>query len=150
MTGPTYPVWYKSPTMATMDRHARAALRRELARAEEERERLAVVIAYLNERLKEADEDQPRAEKPAKRTSARGPYSGMASTKAGEKALEDHGAPMKTRDLFEAITSGGARIKNVEGLYKSLARSKKFVRTGRGEWGLARWPIPRQEADVGR
>jgi hypothetical protein len=133
-----------------MDRHARAALRRELTRAEEERERLAVVIAYLRSRLQEAEDDQsqPR-ETPTRQTNSRGPYVGMSSTKAAEKALEAHGAPMKTRDLFETITAGGAKIKNVEGLYKSLTRNKRFTRSGRGEWSLTKWVVSRQASLVG-
>jgi hypothetical protein len=131
-----------------MDRHARAALRRELAHAEDERERLGVVIAYLRDRLKEADQEAP-AEPPQASTNGAGPYAGMTSSRATEHLLESRGKPMKTTDIFDVITAGGVKLRDSDGLYKTLNRNPKFERISRGLWGLTKWRSSRQEALVG-
>ena len=131
----------------SLDRHTRSALRRELQRAEEERARLAVVISYLHERLREGDE--PSADDGAAvvkssvkvtKTRTRSPSQRVTAAAAAEKILRERGRPMKTPDLLPEVQAAGAKIKSTENLFRSLRANPAFRRIGRGLWGLAEWP----------
>jgi hypothetical protein len=133
----------------SMDRHARTLLRRELQHAEAERDRLTVVIAYLRERLEEGEQtpvppqqqqrpqQRPQRAAPKRRTSTSGR---ITSAAAAEKVLAERGEPMRTRELLDAVQAAGARMKDPDGLFKTLSRSAAFRKVGRGLWALAEWP----------
>ncbi len=72
---------------------------------------------------------------------ADGEFYGKSATKATRALLSKLGRtrPLKTTEIFEAITKGGVRIQDTDVLYKSLARSKDFLRVAKGTWGLAEW-----------
>lgn len=135
-----------------MDRHAKSALRKELQRAEDERDRLDVVIAYLRERLREDDEsipapnsaDAPSTKTPTRSATARGGQRRMTAAVAAERVLREKGEPIRTPDLLVAVQALGAKMKDSDGLYRTLLRQPKFRRDGRGLWALAEWPSPGQ------
>jgi hypothetical protein len=73
-----------------------------------------------------------------------GQYFGLSAPKAAKALLERFGRerPMKTDEIFAAITKGGVKIGSAATLYRSLSRDKTFFRVGRrraGRWGLAEW-----------
>lgn len=73
-----------------------------------------------------------------------GQYFGMSAPKAAKDLLERFGRdrPMKTQEIFDAITKGGVQIGNSSTLYRSLSRDKTFFRHGErraGRWGLREW-----------
>ena len=106
-----------------------ASLTDELAHVEAEIQRLEAVRDYLRTRTNGA--------KPA--TRRRGPRMTGTVTiaDAAEKALKKAGGPMKTAALLDKVRAGGAACGSAETLYKTLTRNPRFVKTGRGEWGLA-------------
>ena len=62
----------------------------------------------------------------------------LTARQAAEQALRDAGRPLRTRDLLAAVQEAGARMKDADGLTKTLMRHRTvFVRAGRGEWTLA-------------
>ena len=104
----------------------------ELARATAERDRLNVVIAYLEGRIGEkATPAAPGKVRKGKLTAAA----------AAERVLREHGEPMRTAELLVAVQKRGAKCKNGEGLYKTLLRSSRFKRAGRGLWTLEDAPL---------
>jgi hypothetical protein len=129
---------------------ARAALQKELQHAEEERDRLDVVIAYLRERLREDEQERPApvsSDGAARSTRASRSRSGLRSgprrltaAKAAEAVLTERDEPLRTPELLIAVNALGVGIKNADGLYRTLSRNPKFKRFGRGLWGLAEWP----------
>jgi hypothetical protein len=136
------------------DTHTRAALRRELERAAHERDRLEVVIAYLQERYDALTPTDPaetpkpptrRTAKPAKRRPTR-----VLPLSASIATLKERGSPMTTSDLAEAVRGKGGEVKDIENLYRSLKRGKGVERVGRGLWGLSEWypnGVPADGAD---
>ena len=44
---------------------------------------------------------------------------------------------MRTPDLLVKVQEAGAQMKDADSLYKTLSRSKRFRRAGRGLWELA-------------
>lgn len=70
-----------------------------------------------------------------------GEYFSFSAPKAARALLEKFGRsrPMKTEEIYAAITKGGVKIGSSGGLYRSLTRDKTFLRVGRGRWGLAEW-----------
>src|SRR5205807_8464338 len=63
-------------------------------------------------------------------------------TDAAYKVLSKFGNkqhPLKTKQLFDAVRKGGVQINSEEGFHKSLARSGRFKKVGRGLWGLTEW-----------
>ncbi len=72
---------------------------------------------------------------------ADGEFFGQSATKAARAVLERLGRtrPLKTPEIYEAITKGGVKIKDMEVLYKSLQRSQVFLRVAKGTWGLSEW-----------
>jgi hypothetical protein len=127
-----------------LDRHTKTALRRELARAEEEQKRLTVVVAYLRERLSEeaaAPTTGPTPE-PKKAASEKRTASRITSAQAAEQVLRESGEWMRTPDLLRHVQKLGAKMKDSQNLYKTLDRNPNFRRHGRGLWGLAEWPNP--------
>jgi hypothetical protein len=73
-----------------------------------------------------------------------GQYFGMSAPKAAKDLLERFGRdrPMKTQEIFDAITKGGVQIGNASTLYRSLSRDTTFFRLGKrknGRWGLREW-----------
>lgn len=60
------------------------------------------------------------------------------AAQAAEQALREAGRPLPTRDLLAAVQARGARMKDTEGLTKTLLRHDRFVRAERGVWTLAR------------
>lgn len=99
----------------------------ELARLRTERERLDVLIGYL--------ETQRNGSRPAARPRRR-PAGTLTAAAAAEQALTQAGAPMRTGDLLKAVQGLGAQMKDNEGLAKTLGRSDRFVKVGRGLWSL--------------
>jgi hypothetical protein len=71
-----------------------------------------------------------------------GEYFGFVSTKAALDVLTKFGKrerPLKTKDIYDAIKKGGVDISTEDALYRSLARSHRFKKVGRGLWGLSEW-----------
>lgn len=136
-----------------MDEAVRTALEDELKEALRQREKLDVVISYLNERLggqalPSSNEASPPEGSGIVNLSAEpaasvreGEFFGMSSPEATRRLLEKFGRtrPMKTDEIFAAITKGGVRIQNAGTLYRSLTRDRDFLRVGRGVWGLSEW-----------
>lgn len=131
------------------------ALRAERDAAVAERTKLDVVISYLSARLGEPPPSgggmpsQPAGNiagnggggDPVAGTHE-GEYLGETSTDAAYKVLTKFGSKqhlLKTKDLFDAVRKGGVQITSEEGFYKSLARSHRFKKVGRGTWGLMEW-----------
>lgn len=103
------------------------SLRTELDHAIKERDRLNVIIAWLEERAPTPVANNKRVRPAGKRPTA---------AVAAEEALRKAGRPMKTPELLLAVQALGAKIKDSDGLYKTLARYPKFKREGRGLWAL--------------
>ncbi len=136
-----------------MDSHAKSALRKELRHAEEQRERLDMVITYLRERLGLSDdepENPPTAPRPttrARRDASRPKR--LTSAAAAERVLQDHGEPMRTTEILREVQSLGAQMKDADGMYKTMDRMpEKFRRVGRGLWGLTAWPSDHRGAEL--
>jgi len=155
-----------------MDETRRAVLEAELGDALQEREKLNYVIAYLSGRLgiPEPSIDrfgssampspvvtaspptpQPRADSGRQHPSGivrEGEFSDTSATKAVIAVLGRVGPtrPLKTRELFAAITKGGASVKDPGTLYRSIYRDPRIVRVGKALWGLAEW-YPDLDAD---
>lgn len=71
-----------------------------------------------------------------------GEYFSFVSTKAALEVLKKFGSrqhPLKTKDIYDAIKKGGVDISNEDSLYRSLSRSHRFRKVGRGLWGLTEW-----------
>lgn len=135
-----------------MDRHTKSTLRRELQRAEEERDRLAVVIAYLRERLQEDDVRPEENGSVAKERPARRASTGTARVTAAdatEQVLRENGRPMRTPDLLPEIQAKGAKMKNTDNLFRTLVGNPTFRKVGRGVWALAEWPTEESEDEPG-
>lgn len=74
------------------------------------------------------------------RTAARPRRAGkhLTAAEAAAQALQAAGAPMRTPDLLVEVQARGARMKDTDGLYKTLDRDKtRFKKVGRGTWTLA-------------
>lgn len=110
-----------------------ASLRAELDHAIAERDRLNVVIAYLEERIQDAA--APHVQNGARPGGTRKGKPTAAA--AAEQALREAGKPMRTPELLQAVQAMGAQIKDSDGLYKTLSRHDTFRREGRGLWVLA-------------
>lgn len=54
-----------------------------------------------------------------------------------EAILRERGGEMSIRDLFDAVRDQGGKISSTENLSKTLRRSDRFVRVGRGVWKLS-------------
>lgn len=137
-----------------MDESTKTALEKELAGAVRQREQLDAVISYLSGRLgvdvasggRADQQDQsssPSVDHQAEPAASvrEGEFFGMSSPDASRRLLEKFGRtrPMKTDEIFAAITKGGVKIQNSPTLYRSLTRDPSFLRVGRGVWGLADW-----------
>lgn len=96
----------------------------EILRLEKERDRVDAVIAYLQQQRNGA---RPR----------RAASGAVTAAQAAEQALREHGGPMRTPDLLAAVQARGAKMKDADGLYKTLHRSATFKKAGRGLWTLA-------------
>jgi hypothetical protein len=139
-----------------VDSRFKTALRKELQHAEDERNRLDVVIEYLRERLR-GDDDQPAntaapesgSSKVKPRRATRSGSRRVTAAAAAEQALRQRGEAMKTAEILAEVQTRGAKMKNAEGLYKTLDRSTKFRRDGRGLWALSEWPEPTENEAVG-
>jgi hypothetical protein len=72
---------------------------------------------------------------------AEGQFYGKSAPKAAKELLAMFGSsrPMKTDEIFKAITKGGVSIGTSGTLYRSLFRDPEFHKVGRGLWGLAEW-----------
>jgi hypothetical protein len=129
-----------------LDRHARAALRKELQRAEEEYARLPIVITYLRERLGEEGNGGDAPAVPARVTAAPAPKQTAGSAKritaadAAEKVLRERKHPMRTPELLLEVRRLGAQMKSNDNLFRTLVGNPKFKRVGRGLWALTDWP----------
>jgi hypothetical protein len=128
-----------------LNSHTKAALRKELQRAEDEFVRLPVVIAYLRERL---GEPVPEAVKgngssaPGKRAPAGQLALGgrISSATAAVQVLRRAQEPMRTPELLVEVRKLGAQMKNSDNMYRTLVGNPRFKRVGRGLWALAEWP----------
>lgn len=99
----------------------------ELEHAEAELARWQTIVDYLRTRQPARNGTQQRRARPGTLTAGQ----------AAEEALRQAGGPMRTPDLLKAVQAAGARMKDTDGLYKTLARSSKFRKAGRGLWELA-------------
>lgn len=137
-----------------MDESERQSLLATLAVARRDRKELDQLIGYLARRLGVTDDgfesefgDSGGGAAPTppnvipSTLVADGEFFGMSATKASKALLEKLGRtrPLKTREIFDAITKGGVRLANAETLYKSLQRSKEFELVQKGTWGLSVW-----------
>lgn len=139
--------------MGTMDESERQAFRAALEVARRDMQELRQLIGYLERRLRVPDDDNgddPHRDDAAGPTPpevvpatlvADGEFFGMSGTKATKALLNKLGRtrPLKTREIFVAITKGGVKLANAEVLYKSLARSGEFELVSKGTWGLSEW-----------
>lgn len=99
----------------------------EILRLKADRDRLDVLIGYLETQRNGSRPARPRTRPPGALTAAQ----------AALAVLTEAGAPMRTGDLLKAVQGRGAKIKDGEGLAKTLGRDKdRFVRVGRGLWAL--------------
>jgi hypothetical protein len=135
--------------MPPLDEIQRRALQREFDEALKGRAELDAVLKYLGSRLGievPSGADEPKAAaapltgNPVDAVNP-GQFFGMSATKATRSLLEKVGRdrPLKTAEIYQAITKGGVVLKDREVLAKSLKRDKRFHRVGRGLWGLAAW-----------
>jgi len=107
----------------------RSQLEAELAGVEAKRAQLDAVAAYLRERI---------AATPGARANGAGRQRQgvLTAAAAAEQVLREHGQ-MRTPDLLVKVQEAGAQMKDADSLYKTLSRSKRFRRAGRGLWELA-------------
>jgi hypothetical protein len=136
-----------------MDAHEQAALQKILDDAVAQRQELDVVIRHVAKRLGVPAPTGPAGGgrssnglnnagvDPVENTVA-AEYYGLTSTDAAYAVLSKFGSrqnTLKTKQLYDAIKKGGVAIQNEDGLYRSLARSNRFRKVGRGLWGLSEW-----------
>jgi len=121
--------------------------------AARKRDELDVVVRYLNSLLGVTEEPSKAAttgastRTPVPATGSvvaivnEGEFFGLSAPKATRALLQKVGKsrPLKTAEIFEAITKGGVTFKSKEGLYRSLGRDETFYKVGGGRWGLADW-----------
>lgn len=138
-----------------MDDAERSALEMVLRKAEAKKAEAEAVIAWVTGELggRPAPASQ---EEPAKGDAAaqggghggdplsmvsEGEFFGMSAPKAAVALLERVGRsrPLKTEEIFDAITRGGVSIASKDGLYRGLFRDPKFLRVGKSLWGLSTW-----------
>lgn len=131
----------------SLNSHTKAALRKELQRAEDDLARLPVVIAYLRERLGEppapeaAKSNGSGATGPKRQVSRQLALGGrISSASAAAQVLTRAGAPMRTPDLLIEVRKLGAQMKNTDNMFRTLVGNPQFKRVGRGLWALAEWP----------
>ena len=98
----------------------------ELAQVEQEIARLTIIRDWLKAR----SNGTPRRRGPRQKGT-------MTAAQAAEKVLAAADGPMRTPDLLSAVQREGARIADADGLYKTLSRSDRFKKAGRGLWTLA-------------
>ena len=140
--------------MAPLDPAHRNILQHELDEVRRTIAELTVTEAYLARRLGiESGDDSTGLAPDADSGPSSGPtgnvadlvnplqFYGMSITKAAEEVLTMVGRnrPLRTREIFEAVTKGGLTVKSTEIVGKMLKRSKKFHQLQRGIWGLAAW-----------
>ena len=99
----------------------------ELERVQAEIRRLETIRDYLQTLSRNGTEPRRRGPRP------RGT---MTAAKAAEQVLAAHDGPMRTPDLLDAIRAAGAHMKDADGLFKTLSRSDRFEKAGRGLWKL--------------
>jgi hypothetical protein len=140
-----------------MNDEERAAFRIARDKAMADRQQLDGLIAYLSERLGEplpvapgtgvTGPEQPVGQggspgaDPVAGTNE-GEYFDFVSTKAALELLTKFGSrehPLTTTQILDAIRKGGVKIGSEEALYRSLARSHRFRKVGKGVWGLSEW-----------
>jgi hypothetical protein len=132
-----------------VDRHLKAALRKELQRAEDDRARLEVVITYLRERLREDDEASPEESKSPPRAThvaSNGKVPRVTAADAAARVLAERGRPMKTPELLPEVQALGAKMKSTDNMFRTLVTNPRFRKVGRGLWALAEWP---EESETG-
>lgn len=107
----------------------------ELAIVEAKIAELTTIRDYLRERAGQTNGATSTTPRPRR---ARVQQAGrITAAKAAEKVLAKAAAPMRTPDLLVAVQAEGARIGSADNLYKTMARSDKFKKAGRGLWTLA-------------
>lgn len=132
-----------------MDDLERKILTDRLTSVDAELDRLTIVAQYLRDVLgievsapTAGVEATPpgRADDPVSLVNE-GEFFATSAPKAARILLERVGRqhPLKTDDLFRAVTKGGVKIATASTLYRSLTRDDDFTRVGRGVWGLAAW-----------
>lgn len=136
-----------------MDDKQREALEAFLGQLEEEAKNLAVTIDTLREKLgrkaptgKIVSDGLPRLTASANTDPGslvtEGEFFGYSGTKATKLLLERIGRarPLRTEEIYAAITKGGVKIGGQGTLYKVLHRdADTFHNLGRGRWGLKVW-----------
>lgn len=137
-----------------MDEGRKTVLSEELDAAIRQRDELNVVIDYLSKLVgRPGAGEQPgvqagefqTANPSAEPTSlvGEGEFFGKTSTEAATEVLTRIGRsrPLKTQEIFEALTKGGVKISQ-SALYRGLFRNPKFTRVGKSLWGLTEWYPP--------
>lgn len=79
----------------------------------------------------------------ATKVSSSQPYKGLTVRDAAWRCLDAEGAPMKTKDLAEALIAGGLQTtaKNFRTtVYSTLSRDDDFS-VDDGSWSLAEWAL---------
>lgn len=135
-----------------MNETRRKVLIEELEEAVQERDNLTAFIETLAARLGvEAPERQgerirdanqaPNPNAVPSETVNEAEFYGQSAPKASRALLERFGPsrPMKTDEIYQAISKGGVRTKDADTLYRSLRRDPGFHKVGRGLWGLSEW-----------
>ena len=99
----------------------------ELEQAERNLIAAQAIVDYLRARQTPAPAPRQRRERSNGRVTA---------ATVAERLLREHGQ-MPTRDLLRAVQQAGARMKDSDGLTKTLTRHPQFVRVSRGVWKVA-------------
>ena len=103
-------------------------LEQEIARIDQQIAELQIVRRHLTNLVN-------GAVKPVRRRGPRAKGT-MTTAQAAEKVLARAAGPMRTADLLKAVQAEGAIIRDGEGLSKTLGRSDRFKKAGRGLWTL--------------
>jgi len=142
--------------LCAMNEHEREALETARTVALRDRDELDRLIEYLSRRLGDETPVGSSTEPNAANASeslppapgvtpesviSPGQFFGMSATKAARAVLEKFGRdrPLKTAEIFAAISKGGVKLARQEVLYRSLGRDGDFARVARGTWGLSEW-----------
>jgi hypothetical protein len=138
--------------MSALDSTHRTFLEHELAQVDRQIADLQGTRSYLRGRLGLPDNDSQDEVAPTGAAVAPagadlstlvnpGQYGGMSGVKAARALLEKVGRerPLTTREIYDAITAGGVKLKGTDVLTKVMKRSGRFHRPVPGRWGLVEW-----------
>lgn len=139
-------------TMSSLDANHRTFLEHELTEVDQQIADLVSARSYLRRRLGLPDAEGETNGQPGPSGSALvggdlmgfvnpGQYGGMSGNNAAAELLEAVGRnrPLTTREIYDAITKGGVKVKDAEVLAKMMKRSGRFHRPVPRRWGLIEW-----------